>query len=59
MNEAPHYVVRPGQMGGIENGLWVLYETSDGGFDVVAWFRDRTDAEFVKNALTEAHYGAT
>jgi hypothetical protein len=30
---------------------WVLYQTGDGGFDVIAWFVDREDAEYVREAF--------
>ena len=34
-----------------DKGQWVLYETGDGGFDAVAWFADREDAEFARGAF--------
>ena len=34
-----------------DKGQWVLYETGDGGFDAVAWFADREDAEFTRGAF--------
>lgn len=34
---------------------WILYEVGDGGFDLVAWFADREDAEFAKRAFEERH----
>ena len=29
-----------------DKNLWILYETGDGGFDLIAWFADKDDAEF-------------
>jgi len=40
------YEVHPDNQGG-----WVLYETGDGGFDQVAVFADKGDAEFARQAF--------
>lgn len=32
-------------------GEWVLYEVGDGGFDRVATFADKADAEFAREAF--------
>jgi len=34
-------------------GRWILYQTGDGGFDLVAWFADREDAEFAREAFAQ------
>lgn len=34
-----------------DSGQWVLYHTGDGGFDVIAWFAEREDAEFAREAF--------
>jgi hypothetical protein len=34
-----------------EQTAWILYRTGDGGFDLVAWFADKEDAEFAKDAF--------
>lgn len=33
-------------------GQWLLYQTGDGGFDLVATFAERRMAEFVRNCIT-------
>lgn len=33
-------------------GQWILYYVGDGGFATVAWFSDRDDAEFARDAFT-------
>lgn len=35
------YCVKPD-----DTGKWILYGVGDGGFDLVAWFADKDDAEF-------------
>ena len=32
-------------------GRWILYRVGDGGFDLIAWFVDREDAEFSRQAF--------
>ncbi len=36
-----------------DKGCWVLYEVGGGGFEVVAWFADRDDAEFARQAFQQ------
>ena len=40
-------------------GKWILYETGDGGFDVIAWFTNKEDAEFVCKAFEKRHEART
>jgi hypothetical protein len=39
-------------------GKWVLYVTGDGGFDVIAWFAERNDAEFARSAFEQRGDGS-
>jgi hypothetical protein len=38
-------------------GLWVLYEVGSGDFAVVAWFADKADAEFARQAFEQRAAG--
>lgn len=46
MSQAKMYEVHPDNQ-----GQWLLYETGDGGFDLVARFADKEDAEFTREAF--------
>jgi len=34
-----------------DQGRWILYEVGGGDFLVIAWFVDKADAEFAKEAF--------
>jgi hypothetical protein len=36
---------------------WVLFDTGDRAFDVIAWFPCREDAEFAREAFERRRYG--
>jgi hypothetical protein len=38
-------------------GKWILYQTGDGGFDLVAWFADKADAEFARECFERRRTG--
>lgn len=42
------YEIHPGR----DQVGWNLYQVGDGGFDLVAWFPDKADAEFALQAFS-------
>lgn len=56
---ARQYEVHSGPLPGeTKHTVWIVYQTGDGGFDLVAWFADRDDADeyalFKNTVLLEA-----